>query len=669
MKAAAEQRAGPDKPTDAPWVSMAGPTTAKRNEIGELRHLEKNCVREDHSGNRFLKVPMGKMNNERLVPLDPETLAAVTELQRQGREGSPWLIEGARERPVGAQTYQDTLVKLAGDISLALPDKLTTHRLRHTFATALMNGGMSLTGVMKLLGHRGEEGHIVSIMTPIGLFSGGPDPKIRELGYPYSPSVRVLPMRVLGGLGWIVVVSALWACGSEEVVFEPNEPEDLGTEVAALTGGPTAVLTGGPSSGAAPLAVYLDGTTSKPAADGSWISQCRLDWGDGASTTSCYGRHSYAAGSWTARFTVTDNKGRTGVATKAITATGPTSTGVYQPGYHAALRWSYSVSSLTTFRMRIPMVRAGSKIRVSLDAGDRGATLNRTTVALASGSTGNTTGMPIALTFGGRSGLSLGARARITSDPVSLNVSRGTELYVSFEVTGSLAASAINLLPGSYMRTGSYATVSSGFGGAQRQLPTGVTTIDVLGAQERVYITLGDSITEGYTSGSDNYRSSWPFIAANRSGRAVVPAAVSGSGILETLSNLQTEVLSVDGITDCTVLIGTNNLHSFTPSALEAKLTELYGRLKPKCRVWAMPITPREKTSVPGASLTELQARRREVNSWIRGLTGSYAILDLDGVVRDPNNTDKFRTGYGEDGVHPTVLANQKMGEYAATQF
>ena len=122
--------------------------------IGELRRLENNCIREDHSGNHFLKVPLGKMNNERLVPLDTETLIAVTELQRQARDGSPWLIEGARERPVGAQTYQETLVKLAGDLSLSLPEKLTTHRLRHTYATSLMNGGMSLTGVMKLLGHR-----------------------------------------------------------------------------------------------------------------------------------------------------------------------------------------------------------------------------------------------------------------------------------------------------------------------------------------------------------------------------------------------------------------------------------------------------------------------------------------------------------------------------------
>jgi integrase len=31
---------------------------------------------------------------------------------------------------------------------------MVSHRLRHTFATSLLNAGMSLLGVMKLLGHR-----------------------------------------------------------------------------------------------------------------------------------------------------------------------------------------------------------------------------------------------------------------------------------------------------------------------------------------------------------------------------------------------------------------------------------------------------------------------------------------------------------------------------------
>ena len=120
--------------------------------IGELRRLERECVRTDENGKSFLKVPLGKLNNERLVPLDDAALAAVAELQRRGRQDHPYLVQGARGRPVALTTYQSTLTKIGGDLPLS--ERLCTHRLRHSFATSLMNGGMSLLGIMKLLGHR-----------------------------------------------------------------------------------------------------------------------------------------------------------------------------------------------------------------------------------------------------------------------------------------------------------------------------------------------------------------------------------------------------------------------------------------------------------------------------------------------------------------------------------
>jgi integrase len=120
--------------------------------IGELRHLERECVRADHSGTHFLKVPLGKLHNERLVPLDEPALRAVTELQRRAPDTSAWLLENPWGRPFRAKAYNGVLTKLAGDLPGS--GRLTPHRLRHTFATSLLSGGMSLMGIMKLLGHR-----------------------------------------------------------------------------------------------------------------------------------------------------------------------------------------------------------------------------------------------------------------------------------------------------------------------------------------------------------------------------------------------------------------------------------------------------------------------------------------------------------------------------------
>ena len=120
--------------------------------VGELSGLTIDCVRKDELGNTFLKVPLGKLNNERLVPLDERTLAVVEGLQRTGRPERELLIETIRGHKTRHLHLKAALDEASAGI--AIPDGMTTHRLRHTYATSLLNAGMSLMGVMKLLGHR-----------------------------------------------------------------------------------------------------------------------------------------------------------------------------------------------------------------------------------------------------------------------------------------------------------------------------------------------------------------------------------------------------------------------------------------------------------------------------------------------------------------------------------
>ena len=120
--------------------------------IGELVALECECVRLDPKGRPFLKVPLGKLQNERLVPLDCATYELVQRLLRSGAPGRQWLLEDPPGQQTRYECYSRALHRTAHGLTLAEP--LTSHRLRHSYATSLLAGGMSVIGVMKLLGHR-----------------------------------------------------------------------------------------------------------------------------------------------------------------------------------------------------------------------------------------------------------------------------------------------------------------------------------------------------------------------------------------------------------------------------------------------------------------------------------------------------------------------------------
>ncbi len=120
--------------------------------IGELIALPYDCTRSDLEGHTYLKVPLGKMNNERLVPIDSNAAGLIEQLQDRGHANRKWLLESRPGRQTVYPVYRAHLQRLHKQLSLTEP--LLSHRLRHTYATTLLNGGMSLVGLMKLLGHR-----------------------------------------------------------------------------------------------------------------------------------------------------------------------------------------------------------------------------------------------------------------------------------------------------------------------------------------------------------------------------------------------------------------------------------------------------------------------------------------------------------------------------------
>ncbi len=128
--------------------------------IGELVDLELDCVHEVPGQGAWLKVPLGKLATERMVPLDEETVELLDQITLHRSPGRPvphprtarpteYLLTRYGHR-VSVNYLRDVLTRVCQ--AEGLPHT-TPHQLRHTYATALVNAGVSLQSLMALLGH------------------------------------------------------------------------------------------------------------------------------------------------------------------------------------------------------------------------------------------------------------------------------------------------------------------------------------------------------------------------------------------------------------------------------------------------------------------------------------------------------------------------------------
>jgi site-specific recombinase XerD len=119
--------------------------------VREATHLR---LRDLDFARGVLKVCQGKGRKDRLVPL-PQTLRddLLTVSRVAGRRPDDWLFPGQdRRRPLTASAMQRLCTRLG---RACVPDKrVTPHTLRHSYATHLLEAGVDLVTIQRLLGHR-----------------------------------------------------------------------------------------------------------------------------------------------------------------------------------------------------------------------------------------------------------------------------------------------------------------------------------------------------------------------------------------------------------------------------------------------------------------------------------------------------------------------------------
>ena len=97
---------------------------------------------------------IGKGNKERLIPVLPVVWTAIEkyiELRPFGNDKNDELFRSVRGLPMSPRMAEKVIENLRN--YLQLPDYVTPHALRHTFATALLSGGADLRSLQELLGH------------------------------------------------------------------------------------------------------------------------------------------------------------------------------------------------------------------------------------------------------------------------------------------------------------------------------------------------------------------------------------------------------------------------------------------------------------------------------------------------------------------------------------
>ena len=297
-----------------------------------------------------------------------------------------------------------------------------------------------------------------------------------------------------------------------------------------------------------------------------------------------------------------------------------------------------------------------------------------------------------ALTFDGRTSISIPPGAEYLSDPVGLDAPALSNLTVSIHLPQAPAGETGH--PGS--RATSYYV--HGDHTADADLPGAghvdhwyqLTGVEVVAAPAAsTVVAFGDSITDGHaatTNGDDR----WPDVLAarlqaNASTRnmAVVNVGIGGNHLLtdglgpNALARMDRDVFARPGAKAVILLEAINDLGKLsredvrTPEmhkALVADLIAAYRQMILRAHAQGVRVIGCTVTPYLGSDYyhpdAASEADRQALNAWIR--TGGMfdAVVDLDKAIRDPAHPDRMVPAYDSgDHLHPSVAGYKVMGE------
>lgn len=117
--------------------------------VSEMTHLKISDIDSDRMA---IRVRQGKGKKDRLVPLSKNLLSLLRDYWRVCKP-SNWLFPGRpRSTPMVSRSIQKICADACKRVGILKP--ATTHTLRHSYATHLLESGVNVRAIQVLLGHK-----------------------------------------------------------------------------------------------------------------------------------------------------------------------------------------------------------------------------------------------------------------------------------------------------------------------------------------------------------------------------------------------------------------------------------------------------------------------------------------------------------------------------------
>jgi lysophospholipase L1-like esterase len=288
------------------------------------------------------------------------------------------------------------------------------------------------------------------------------------------------------------------------------------------------------------------------------------------------------------------------------------------------------------------------------------------------------------LLFNGSATLSIAPGADALSDALDFPVAPLDELAVSIHANTSSGPSTI------HSDARQDAQITGAGTAASRYFLSEVLVEAPAGA--RAIVIVGDSISDGDGS-TPNHNARWPDALAARlqteprlASVAVVNAGISGNRLLDAgpvgpsmLQRFERDALAKPGVRWILLEAGLNDIglsgaiagEPVSAGRIIEGLKELAARARARgIAVWAVTLTPYGGAQQPLRHNRLAEAKRQEVNAWIRSAGSFDRVIDFDAAVRDPQRPARMLPAYDSgDHVHPNDSGYRALAAAVPLQF